>query len=575
MFDSRALVQAWLDVERALAEAEAEVGVIPAAAAERIAAEADASLYDLAELREGIAASKHPLVPLIRALVERCGDEGGWVHWGATTQDIVDTALVLQARAALVPIARDLERSYRAACALALRHRDTPMAGRTHFQHAVPITFGLKAATWADELARCRERLDRAAETASTAQLAGAAGTLATLGERRRSRAGGLQPSGSALPAPTSTGTRRATGCATSGTRSREIACGRRADRGRDRPAAVDRDRRGRRALDGRARRLLDDAAEAQSDDLRVRGRELAARCAARSACSLDSPAHAFERDMGYWAAEWIALPRGAHPRGRQSSTSSPRCSRGWRSTRSACARTSTLSRGQIMAEAVMMALGRIARPRARARARPARVAAGRRRRAATSREVLAEEPEVTRQAHARGARRACSTRPPTSASRPHRWTPSPGKHGRNAVKITGRRADRPASAGRRHEPRGRDPGRVPRSQSTRTRASSAIGEADTSPYLARTIVEMPSSHAVARGLRELLVGEDPLEIGRLWKRLYDGSSYYGRVGRRAARDQRDRHGPLGHRRQGGRACPSRAARRCPRRAGSASTRAR
>ena len=111
VFDSRALVQAWLDVERALAEAEAEVGVIPAAAAERIAAEADASLYDLAELREGIAASKHPLVPLIRALAERCGDEGGWVHWGATTQDVVDTALVLQARAALAPIARDLERS--------------------------------------------------------------------------------------------------------------------------------------------------------------------------------------------------------------------------------------------------------------------------------------------------------------------------------------------------------------------------------------------------------------------------------------------------------------------------------
>ena len=109
VFDSRALVQSWLDVERALAEAQAEVGVVPAPAAERIAAEADARLYDLAALREGIAASKHPLVPLIRALAERCGEEGGWVHWGATTQDIVDTALVLQARSALVPIRRDLD----------------------------------------------------------------------------------------------------------------------------------------------------------------------------------------------------------------------------------------------------------------------------------------------------------------------------------------------------------------------------------------------------------------------------------------------------------------------------------
>ena len=90
-FDSRALVQAWLDVERALAEAEAEVGVIPAEAAARIGREADASLYDLTALRRGIAESQHPLVPLVRALAERCGYDGGWVHWGATTQDVIDT----------------------------------------------------------------------------------------------------------------------------------------------------------------------------------------------------------------------------------------------------------------------------------------------------------------------------------------------------------------------------------------------------------------------------------------------------------------------------------------------------
>jgi adenylosuccinate lyase/3-carboxy-cis,cis-muconate cycloisomerase len=180
--DARALVQGWLDAERALAQAEAEVGVIPSGAAARIAAEADASLYDLDELRAGIEESDHPLVPLVRALVARCGDAGRYVHWGATTQDVIDTGAVLQIRAVLVPIQRDLRRATIAAAGLALRHAATPMAGRTHGQHAVPITFGLKAAGWADELGRAEERLGAAREAVLTAQLGGAAGTLAALG---------------------------------------------------------------------------------------------------------------------------------------------------------------------------------------------------------------------------------------------------------------------------------------------------------------------------------------------------------------------------------------------------------
>ena len=219
VFESRALVQAWLDVERVLAEAEAEVGVVPPTAAERIAAECDASRYDLGELREGIAASKHPLVPLIRALVERCGDAGGWVHWGATTQDIVDTALVLQARRAMGPIGRDLDRAWHAACDLAVEYAETPMAGRTHAQHAVPITFGLKAATWADELGRARDRLSQTADAALVAQLSGAAGTFATLGDA----AGPVQEAFArrlGLGARASTGTRPAIACATWPTRS-------------------------------------------------------------------------------------------------------------------------------------------------------------------------------------------------------------------------------------------------------------------------------------------------------------------------------------------------------------------
>jgi len=181
-FDDRAVLQGWLDAERALALAEAEVGVIPAAAAERIAAEADAAGFDPAALREGIAESQHPLVPFVRALALRCGDAGAYVHWGATTQDITDTGAVLQIRAALDPVERDLGRSVAAAAALSARYAATPAAGRTHGQHAVPTTFGFKAASWVDELVRARERLARARETVLTGQLAGAAGTLASLG---------------------------------------------------------------------------------------------------------------------------------------------------------------------------------------------------------------------------------------------------------------------------------------------------------------------------------------------------------------------------------------------------------
>lgn len=182
-FDDQAMIQGWLDFERALALAEAEVGVIPSEAADRIAAEADASLFAPEALRQGIAESQHPLVPFVRALATRCGDAGGYVHWGATTQDVIDTGCVLQIRMALGPIGRDLRRAIRAAAELAHRHASTPQAGRTHAQHAVPITFGLKAASWADELVRAERRLAHASAAVLTGQLAGAAGTLASLGD--------------------------------------------------------------------------------------------------------------------------------------------------------------------------------------------------------------------------------------------------------------------------------------------------------------------------------------------------------------------------------------------------------
>lgn len=183
VFDTRSMVQAWLYVESALAAAEAEVGVIPQSAAERIRTEADVRHYDLNELRRGIAESHHPLVPVIAALARRCAEHGGYVHWGATTQDITDTGMVLQIREAL-PWLLDHAGSARSSC-LQLAHEfaAAPMAARTHGQHAVPMTFGFKAAGWADELSRVQARLAAAHETSSVAQLGGAGGTLASLGD--------------------------------------------------------------------------------------------------------------------------------------------------------------------------------------------------------------------------------------------------------------------------------------------------------------------------------------------------------------------------------------------------------
>jgi 3-carboxy-cis,cis-muconate cycloisomerase len=182
LFSTRSMVQAWLDAESALAHAEADVGLIPRQAAQRIDEEAQADRFDMASLRRGIAESQHPLVPLIRALSDRCGSHGGYVHWGATTQDIIDTGLVLQIRRGLEVLDGLLAQAIDASLALSQRHRQTIMAGRTHGQHAVPITLGLKVAGWTDELLRARQRLHDGRDVVLTAQLGGGAGTLASLG---------------------------------------------------------------------------------------------------------------------------------------------------------------------------------------------------------------------------------------------------------------------------------------------------------------------------------------------------------------------------------------------------------
>jgi 3-carboxy-cis,cis-muconate cycloisomerase len=183
VFADEARLQRMLDVEAALARAEAKLGLIPAAAAEEITAKADLCHFDPAAIGKGTELVGYPIVPLTKALSTACqGDAGRYVHWGATTQDIMDTGLVLQLRDGLELIRRDLEGIEAAIVVLARRYRDIPMAGRTHAQHALPITFGFKCALWLAPLQRHLDRLDRLSGDIAVVQFGGAVGTLASLG---------------------------------------------------------------------------------------------------------------------------------------------------------------------------------------------------------------------------------------------------------------------------------------------------------------------------------------------------------------------------------------------------------
>lgn len=176
-------VQKWLDVEAGLARVEAAHGLIPAAAADEITAKAVVALLDLDLLADDIRAAVHPVMPFVRAFAGVCADgHGEYVHWGATTQDILDTGMVLRLVEADALLARDLDGLIEALRDRAVEHRDTPMAGRTHAQHAVPITFGYKLAVWVDELQRHRATLAALRSEVFVGQFGGATGTLASLG---------------------------------------------------------------------------------------------------------------------------------------------------------------------------------------------------------------------------------------------------------------------------------------------------------------------------------------------------------------------------------------------------------
>ncbi len=184
-FDDRARLQAMLDVEAALARAPARCGVIPASAAAPIAAACDAARYDLDALAAATALAGNPAIPLVKALTAQVAaadeDAARWVHWGATSQDIIDSGAVLQLRAALDHVETQLDALCAALAALAQRERETGLPGRTLLQQAVPVTFGLKAAGWLDALQRSRRRLQALRKDALVLQFGGAAGTLAAL----------------------------------------------------------------------------------------------------------------------------------------------------------------------------------------------------------------------------------------------------------------------------------------------------------------------------------------------------------------------------------------------------------
>jgi 3-carboxy-cis,cis-muconate cycloisomerase len=187
LFSDASVLQAMLDFEVGLARAEARVGIVPKAAAEAIAAAAKAESFDAAQLaRDGLLAGALP-IPLVKALTEqvrrRDPAAAGFVHWGATSQDVADTALVLVLRRAQPVLESDLSRLESALRALAEGHAKTVMLGRTLLQAATPTTFGLKAAGWLGSIRRCRLRLTSAFGEALVVQLGGATGTLASLGE--------------------------------------------------------------------------------------------------------------------------------------------------------------------------------------------------------------------------------------------------------------------------------------------------------------------------------------------------------------------------------------------------------
>ncbi len=179
VFEDEGRTQSWLDILAALAESQAELGLVPPQAAVAIRLHADVALLDLDQVAEGTRATGHSTLGLIRCLRALLPPGAAdWVYYGATVQDLTDTWFALVMRQVLDIVQRDVQRCRDAALDLARRHRDTVMSGRTHGQPGLPITFGFKAAVWAAELGRHLERVGQSRPRLEVVQLGGALGTM-------------------------------------------------------------------------------------------------------------------------------------------------------------------------------------------------------------------------------------------------------------------------------------------------------------------------------------------------------------------------------------------------------------
>jgi 3-carboxy-cis,cis-muconate cycloisomerase len=183
VFSDTAYLARCIDAETALARAQAKAGLIPEQAARDITERADFAKLDLEQLRHETEIVGYPILPLVKQLSDMCGEAGRYVHWGATTQDIMDTATMLQCMRGVAIVERQLDEVRDALRGLADKYADTVTAGRTHLQHALPVTFGFRAAVWLSSLHRHAERLQQAKARVLMAQFGGAAGTLASLGD--------------------------------------------------------------------------------------------------------------------------------------------------------------------------------------------------------------------------------------------------------------------------------------------------------------------------------------------------------------------------------------------------------
>lgn len=181
IWSEKQMLQRWLDVEVALAEAQAELNIIPVEAAREIKAKAKVDLLDFEAIKKEYARTGHSLIPTLKAVQAICENSlGEYIHLGATTQDITDTGMVLGLKKSHTIIIEDLEAIEAALINLAIEHKHTPMVGRTHGQQALPMTFGIKAAVWLREISRHLERLAQCQQRVFVGNLAGGVGSYAS-----------------------------------------------------------------------------------------------------------------------------------------------------------------------------------------------------------------------------------------------------------------------------------------------------------------------------------------------------------------------------------------------------------